>query len=398
MKRFWIRTWIVALFFLMGTGESNAQTPPIVTDPAVRQELTRVLRDIGDWAIRVELRSGELKVQEKRRTSIFINSNLARVLLAGYEIHGGEAYLQEALAWFDRLVALQQVTVSARGDTVGWWGDFSPTANIYLGDAGTSATALAGAVRFTSGTRREAFLRALHRYAAFVRYGCAEDPQGQGRGGSPGWIISEGPDRGALGTGYYKGKLAVAPYTIATSVTGCGFFSALYGVDPDPAYIEIAEAAGRWLLQKRAADGHMPYTIENRIHEEWPINTLSYVSDGLIGLYRRTPHEPMRAAIGASVNRNVNWLINQQNGQGVWGKMRSEDQQRSQGAVNLMILYYSRISPEQTVLSSLERNCRFFIAPGNLQKYGVFELTISTGFVGLSIAELLEPGITYRVE
>ncbi len=383
---------------LLVTRESTAQSTPVVTSPADREELTRILREIGDWAIRVELRSGELKIQEKRRTSIFINSNLARVLLAGYQLHGGEAYREEALAWFDRLVSLQQVTLSADGDTVGWWGDFSPSANIYLGDAGTSATALAGAVRFADGTRRQAYLQALQRYAAFVRLGCAEDPQGQGRGGSPGWVIKEGQDRGALGTGYYKGKLAIAPYTIATSVTGCGFFSALYALTRDPAALEIAEAAGNWLLGKSAPDGHMPYTIENRIHEEWPINTLSYVSDGLIGLYRRTPHEATRSAIAGSINRNVNWLLNQQTKQGLWGKLRSEDQQRSQGAVNLIVLYYNTISPEPIVQASLERNYRFFITPGNLQKYGVFDLSISTGFVGLSIAEMLEPGITYRME
>jgi hypothetical protein len=395
------KDWIVAVgivIFLIGARGGAAQSRPIVTDATVRHELGQVLRQICDWTIKVELRTGELKIQEKRRTSIFINSNLARVLIAAYTIHGEEAYLQEALAWFDRLVDLQQVAIATNGDTAGWWGDFSPTANIYFGDAGTSATALAGAVRFTDGARRAAYVQALQRYATFVRFGCKEDPQAQGRGGSPGWITMTGPDRGAIGTGYYKGKLATAPYTIATSVTGCGFFSALYGLTHDPASLEIAEAAGRWLLQKRAPDGHMPYTIENRIHEEWPINTLSYVSDGLIGLYRRTPNESMKSAIAASINRNVNWLINQQNSQGLWGKMRSEDQQRSQGAINLMVLYYSDVSPEKLVLESIERNYRFFLTPENLQKFGIFELSISTGFAGLSIAEVLEPGITYRIE
>ena len=390
---------LIPIVILLLAAAAPAQPPqPIVVDPQTRQELTTLLRDVCDWAIAIELRSGELKIREQRRTSIFINSNLARVLMAGYQITGDQRYLDEALAWFDRFVALQQVTLSASGDTVGWWGDFSPTANIYLGDAGTSATALAGAVRFTSGERRAAYLTALIRYANFVRFGTNADPQGKDRGASPGWIVTSGPDQGALGTGYYKGRLAVAPYTIATAVTGSGFFSALYGLTRDPVYLNIAEAAGRWLLQQRAADGRVPYTIENQIHESWPINTLSYVSDGLIGLYRRTPHTEMKTAIAASINRNVNWLITQQNNHGVWGKMRSEDQQRSQGAINLMVLYYSEISPEQLVLESIERNYRFFLKPDNLQKYGFKDLSISTGFVGLSIAELLEPGICYRID
>jgi hypothetical protein len=388
---------LVALILTAPCVQAQTTPHPIVTDPQTRQQLTDLLRSVCDWAITVELRTGELKIQEKRRTSIFINSNLGRVLLAGYQLCGDQRYLDEALAWFDRLVDLQQVTLSARGDTVGWWGDFSPTANIYLGDAGTSATALAGAVHFSSGERRSAYQRALLRYANFVRFGTSADPQGKDRGASPGWIIGSGPDQGALGTGYYKGRLAVAPYTIATAVTGSGFFSALYSLTHDPVHLDIAEQAGQWLLQQRAADGRVPYTIENQIHETWPINTLSYVSDGLIGLYRRTPNAAMKKAIAASINRNVNWLITQQNSQGVWGKMRSEDQQRSQGAINLMVLYYCEISPEQIVLNSIERNYRFFLKPGNLQKYGFGDLSISTGFIGLSIAEILEPGICYRV-
>lgn len=395
------KSWIMMLGLLAAAliaAKGSAQTRPVVTDEKTRQELTQLLREICDWAIAVELRTGEIKIAEKRRTSIFINSNLARVLLAGYQICGEERYREEALAWFDRLVELQQVTLSAKGDTVGWWGDMAPDANIYLGDAGTSATGLAGAVRFASAPRRAAYLRALRRYANFVRHGCAEDPQGKGRGGSPGWVIETGPNRGALGTGYYKGQLAVAPYTIATAVTGCGFFSALYGLTRAPEDIRIAEAAGKWLLLQRAPDGHIPYTIENRIHEEWPINTLSYVSDGLIGLYRRTPSTAMQEEIAASINRSINWLITQQNNQGLWGKMRSEDQQRSQGAINLMVLYYSSISPEKMVLESIRRNYSFFLKPGNPAKFGLFELSISTGFAGLSIAEVLEPGITYRID
>lgn len=384
--------------FLLAGESAQAQVTAVVPDAQTRVQLTELLRDICDWTLSVELQSGEIKVRERRRTSIFINSNLARVLIAGYELCGDQRYLEEALAWFDRLAVQQQVTTSASGDTVGWWGDFSPATNIYLADAGTSASAMATAVRFSSGARRKLYLESLHRFARFVALGCAEDPQNQGRGGSPGWIITSGADRGALGAGYYRGQLAIAPYTISTAVTGSGFFSALYRLSGNPEHLKIAEEAGLWLLQQRRPDGRMPYVLENKLYDNWPVNTMSYISDGLIGLYRRTPHDSIRQRVAESITRNIQWLIVNQNKHGVWGHMRSEDQQRSQGAINLMVLYYSEISPEKMVLESIEKNYRFFLEPKNLHRYGALDMPISTGFLGLSIAEILAPGITYRVD
>ncbi|MBN2355838.1 hypothetical protein JXO59_06980 [candidate division KSB1 bacterium] len=369
---------------------------PVVREADSRSGLMALLKDICEWTVRVDLGSGKLDIEDRRRTSIFINSNLARVLLAGYEIFNDGRYLDEALAWFDQLVQLQQVTLSAAGDTVGYWGDFSPRGNIYLGDAGTSATALAGAVRFTEGHRKQNYIRCLERYARFVQYGCADDPQGKGRGGSPGWIISEGSDRGAMGAGYYRGQLSLAPYTISTSVAGAGFFSALYTLTRDPQFIRIAEDAGRWLLNQREPDGYMPYVLHKKMLEDWPVNTMSYFSDGLVGLYRRSENAQLKADIAQSITRNLQWLLNHQRENGTWGDLRSPDQQRSQGAINLMILYYSEISPEKLVLDGIEKNYQFFLNRKNVRRFGVMELPISTGFVGLAMAEILEPGITYR--
>jgi len=370
---------------------------PIITDPVQRAALTKVLDSIARWSIEVEVGSGELKIPDRRRTSIFVNSNLARVLLAAYEISDEPLYRDQAIAWFDRLVALQQPAMATTGDTVGYWGDLSPAGNIYLGDAGTSATALAGAIRFVDESRRQRYLAALERYAGFVRFGCATDPQNKNRGGSPGWIIEAGADQGAIGAGYYRGQLSLAPYTISTSVSGAGFFSALAQLTGQPAYHNIAAAAGIWLMNQRRPDGYMPYVLHRFALDDWPINTMSYVSDGLIGLYRRSEDESLKTRIAKSITRNIQWLLNHQNEDGTWGGLRSEDQQRSQGALSLLILYYSEISAEQTVLDAIWENCSYFLNGKNVRRFGVRELPVSTGFVGLGIAEALQPGITYRV-
>jgi len=384
------------LFPLLTSSSHSAE--PIIPDDQTRDRLVAYLRDISDWAVTIELGSGELKIPTKWRTSIFVNSNLARMLIAAYEITGESRYLHEALGWFDRLVALQQKTVTISGDTSGYWGDHNPNKNIYLGDAGTTATALAGAVRFAEGERRSQYLKALHLYANFVRLGTRADPQNKGRGGSEGWIIKQGENAGAIGCGYYRDELSLAPYTISTSVTGASFFSCYYILTGERLYLKIAEDAGRWLMSIRERSGEIPYILHNSRLDQWPLDTMSYVADGMIGLYQRTDDENLRKEMKTSLARSVQWLLNLQNPSGTWGKLRSDDQQRSQGVLNLLVWYYSEISPNPQILNSIRKNYSYFLQPENSTKFGIKELPITTGFVGLGIAEVLTPGITYRLE
>ncbi|HNS73801.1 MAG TPA: hypothetical protein PKI81_10365, partial [bacterium] len=61
------KSWIMLLGLLAAVlmaAKSSAQTRQIVTEAGTRQELTQLLREICDWAISVELRSGEIKIAE----------------------------------------------------------------------------------------------------------------------------------------------------------------------------------------------------------------------------------------------------------------------------------------------------------------------------------------------
>ena len=363
-----------------------------------RVELLNYLKSICDWALDSEVGSGELKIQAKRRTSVFINSNLARVLIAGYELTGEKRYLDEALTWFDRLITLQQITETPDGKKAGYWGDFNPDGNIYLGDAGTTTTALAGAIRFADGVRKANYERALQLYANFVQFGTKEDPQGKGRGGSNGWIIQTGEHAGAIGCGYYKGALSTAPYTISTSVTGAAFFSCYYSLTNNEEYLHIAQNAVNWLLNNVKPTGEFPYILHNSEQDSWPLDTMSYVADGIVGVYMRSNDEEFKKQVVSKINRSLQWLLNEQNSKGTWGKLRSEDQQRSQGILNLLVWYYDEVSKNPKIFNSIHKNYSYFLNPKKSQQFGVRELPITTGFVGLGIAEVLEPGITYRLK
>lgn len=97
--------------------------------------------------------------------AIFVNGNLARVLLATYRLKASQApasrnnpeylveYLRQGLGWCDTFVQLQAPIVSSRGNAAGYWGtgygnwancterplrgDCQHSGDIYFGDTGT---------------------------------------------------------------------------------------------------------------------------------------------------------------------------------------------------------------------------------------------------------------------
>ncbi|HNT66386.1 MAG TPA: hypothetical protein PKN04_11455 [bacterium] len=369
----------------------------VLTDPNMHNQALHLLFDLCDWAVDVQLATGELAIDNRLRTSVFINSNLARMLCAGYDLSGNARYRETALAWFDHLVDQQQLVLSSQGDTAGYWGDLSPEGNIYLGDTGTAAHGLARAIRYTEGQQRGRYLQTLRRFGTFIRWGSVDDPQGKNRGGSPGWILADGENRGAIGCGYYRGELSLSPYSISTSVAGAGFFSALACFTGDSSDWMVAENALRWLLAQQTEEGEIPYILHNSRLDEWPLDTMSYFADGLVAVYLRSGSDSLRCFIAQEIKPSISWLLKNQKRSGVWGKMRSEDQQRSQGAINLLTWYYHHIEQDKKVLRAIHNNLIFFRKPERAEKYGIGILPISTGFVGLAIAEMVEPGITYAL-
>ena len=182
--------------------------------------------------------------------SIFINGNLARVLLASYKITGNKLHLHEGLSWCDTFVRLQHHGMSSDGsETVGWWD--TGYDDLYIADTGTAVTALAlcyDTVDAKSGNqtdRRTTYMDALQRFERFVRKGINKTPRcmpilpgrsncsyadhgAQTPPAGRGWIVTDaGDDHGGVGDGYYKGKLNLPPYTISTALSGGVFYAEL---------------------------------------------------------------------------------------------------------------------------------------------------------------------------
>jgi hypothetical protein len=233
------------------------------------------------------------------------------------------------LCWFDHLVDQQQLVLSSQGDTAGYWGDLSPEGNNLSRRHGTAAHGLARAIRYTDGQQRGRYLQTLRRFGTFIRWGSCDDQQGKNRGGFAGWILADGENRGAIGCGYYRGELSLSPYSISTSVAGAGFFSALA---VSPAILPIG-----WSLRMRFVGcWHNRRGRRNPLHpaQQQARRMRGYhelFCDGMVAVYLRA--DLIRCAVLSPRRSNPESVAAQKSkAQRVWGKMRSEDQQRSQGA------------------------------------------------------------------
>lgn len=366
-----------------------------LVDQELRQKLVDYLEDIDKWIMGLDVGSGVLKGTKDTNTSIFINGNFARVLIASYKITGNKAYLDEAIRWCDGFCKQQEHTTTSDGRPAGFWSDLGPGRNIYFGDGGTAATALAIGYRFADDKQKAVYLEAMENVARFVMKGCSEDPQGKGRKATKSWIIADGPDKGALGCGYYAGHLSVAPYTISTATTGGAFFSSLYAIAPKPEYKDVALGATKWLLKIRKPDGEFPYILDGATEKQWPLDTLTYCVEAFVAVDTQIKDREVRELLHRGLKPSVQWLLAGQNVDGSWGKLRSADQQRSPRVLTLLTWYYRNVEPDPKVAESVRRYCRFLLDPANSRAYGVKELVRTTGFVALAIQEVIAPGSTF---
>ena len=379
----------------MAGGPARAQGGGSLVSSEMRKQLADYFDGLCAWIMKLDVGSNLLKGTKDTATSIFINGNFARVLLASYRIAGDKAHLDEALRWCDTFCSIQQPAESSKGGEVGFWPDCGPKGNIYFGDAGTAVHALASVYHEADAVRQKRYVAAMERYARFVIDGCARDPQDAGRAVTDTWVIRDGVDVGALGCGYYRGKLSVEPYTIATATTGTAFMAELYAITGKREYKEIATNATKWLLETRKEDGEIPYTLAGRTLNSWPLDTMSYCAEGFVAADLLLKGEAIRAALRARLAASVRWLLEGQNADGSWGTLRSADQQRSPRAVTLLTWAYPWTDAQDAVAEGVRKYCAFLLKPENSRAYGVKELVRTTGFVGLTLADVLKPNCTF---
>lgn len=109
-----------------------------------------------------------------------------------------------------------------------------------------------------------------------------------------------------------------------------------------------------------------------------------------------------------SLKSTVAWLVANQNADGSWGKWDLEgtssftpsgDAQRSPRALSLLQWYIATYGADSTVTTAIKKFVDFLLNPEKTKAFGVNTNSsggvLVTGFVGLAVADLLQPWVTF---
>lgn len=379
--------------------------------PAPRALLAR----IAAWIMTLGVGSNNVSTSvSPYHSSIFINSNMARVLLASFKLTGDASHLAEGLRWCDAFVADQVPAYTHDGKRVGgWWNTGYDT--LYIADTGTAVTALALCQDLRP---KPAYLEALLRFATFVQLGTNSTPRcvpklsthaacefdsGLGERAS-GWVHGAGtPDAGALGDGYYQGRLNLEPYTISTATTGGAFYAELSVVGaraglPSQALAShrtIATNAAKWLVSIVAPNGSIPYIITPATSLPHTYQCISYTAEAFIDVSLRFGSAAVPGML-EKLNKTVEYVLAQQAPSGaLLPNGTSGEVQRSPRAASLLQWWLLNGSPDARVADALERYVGWLSTDEGAKASGLNALALSTGFIGLALADLIEPWVTF---
>jgi len=381
-------------------------------NPAI---LLPLLANVTSWIMGLQLETNHLVgVADTLKQSIFINGNLARVLLASHKLTPNPAHLAKGLAWCDALVALQhtgeECVTHDGAQPCGWWD--TGYDELYLADTGTAVTTLA--LCFDLG-RKPSHLAALNLFDAFVRKGVAATPRcapllpgktdcsydGGRNETAAGWIIGDGPDAGALGDGYYKEALNTMPYTISTALAGGVFYAELYalGGGGAPAQLGVADGAVSWLLRHIQPNGTIPYIIDPPSALDHTYQCISYSTEAFVDLHLRGGAAAL-PKLRAGLAPTIEYILGRQDassgallpGNATSSAALRGEIQRSARAASLLQWWHQAVDPaDERLPAAVDKYIRWLGTEAGAANEGLNSWALPTGFIGLVIADLVDP-------
>jgi len=322
-----------------------------------------------------------------------------RTLIAGYRIFESPEYLRAVTKLLDRFVGEQLPN--------GAWAPYAvgrPVAQrtpeevnqamagtTQLADSGAIVTCLSVASRLVDVRRRRIYIESHRRHADqyALRF---QLPSG---GFTNGWW----------------GRETITPYSVATGTQGMSF-AALYAVTGKSRYLQVAERAVRFLLHDWQPDGRPTYHDFLRdfsyVERVTDFGNIYYYHEAILWVLNWTQDEDLKQAI-----RNVyDWHIRGEQGllgarqYDVWWPPSPSTWENSKaGGMPLVLIAYDREMGQDVEVHEAVRRCAVFLSrPDFAERIGVMVdpdapwgdfATPATGFAGLTLAELVKPGLIY---
>jgi hypothetical protein len=368
-----------------------------------------ILQNISEWILTTNLPSNNLSnTNDHLKTSIFINGNLARTLLAASQIFQNSTYLETGLKWCDTFVELQHDQKTNDGRSVGGWWD-TGYSDLYIADTGTAVTCLALCYDLTTSlSRKKKYMNSMLKFSEFVVNGtattpvcdftpdCQYDENGNNTEVTDTWLVGDG----SLGDGYYMKNLNTKSYTIATATTGGAFFAEMYALTGRLDFKNMASKATEWLLSHVQQNGTIPYYISPATTIPHEYQCTSYSAEAIIDADLRGLLDSFKLNVTVPAKRMIEYLLqNQQpNGELIDPKIASiGEQQRSPRALSILQWYY-QITLDIRAKEAINKYIHF-LQQSDLSfdpnKYGINSYALVTGFVGLGLADLILPWCTF---
>jgi hypothetical protein len=262
-------------------------------------------------------------------------------------------------------------------------------------DVGCISTCLAVAFPYVDAKRREVYRDALRRYA--------EDYAAP-------WQLPSG----AFTNGRWNGRDMTVPYSIATGTQAMSFCS-LYAITSEEKYMRVAERAVRYLLANWTEDGRQIFDHHTAelgrevldVRERGAIGNFYYSHDGILWVWHWTQDE----ALKDTIRRVYGWHIKGSRGllasrdHGVWWPVVDVWSNSKMGALPTVLIEYDRSMARDAEVREAVRRCAAFLChPQFAHRIGVLcdpqmpwgEFAMAaTGFAGLTLAELIEPGVIF---
>ena len=353
---------------------------------AAKKQLKHYLVEVCDWI--------EAQATAESEPAAPTSGASIRALLAGYDLAGKRKhYLNAAVGWGDRLIARQQPVRTTAGNPGALWVGREDGLPLNSADSSLAAAALARAHAYADKARKRAYREALERYARVLVEGYRGDGAGKGWSGSSGWVITRGEDAGAIALGVVGGQASLGPSTASTAAGGL-FFAQLYALTENPEYRRLAADAVRWLIRSRRPNGQIPSVLDGTVSPRHSLGVIPYWSEAVQAVFYLLKDRDLTGWMLVELDLTIRWLLRIRSEQGLWGE--GAEQRVTTSVATLLAWFYRSADSDESIPPALEPPWKLWLNPVHAQSFGVMVDEPVSGLVGMTAAEMIKPGITFK--